>query len=66
MKTPMHLRIKKGMLISISKNKEITTALVVSDVYLINKLFHMVEIISQGKKRRVRTTWVREIHSEIR
>ena len=55
---PMHLRLKKGMLIRLREN----TALVISDVYMINEMFHMVDIISKGKKRRVRTNWIREIY----
>ena len=62
MRTPMHLRLKKGMLIEIKKNQKIVVALVVSDVYLLKKLFHMVDIVSQGKRKRIRTTWVREIY----
>ena len=58
----MHLRLKKGMLIRIMENQKLVTALVVSDVYMIKSMFNMVDIISQGKKRRVRTTWVREIY----
>ena len=58
----MHLRLKKGMLIRIMENQKLATALVVSDVYMIKSMFNMVDIISQGKKRRVRTTWVREIY----
>jgi hypothetical protein len=58
----MHLRIKKGMLVKIMENRKLVTALVVSDVYMIKSMFHMVDIISQGKKRKVRTTWVREIY----
>ena len=63
MRTPMHLKIKKGMLIEIKENQKIVVALVVSDVYLIKKLFHMVDIVSQGKRRKVRTTWIREIYA---
>jgi len=55
---PMHLRLKKGMLIRLREN----TALVISDVYMIKEMFHMVDIISKGKKRRVRTNWIREIY----
>ena len=58
---PMHLRLKKGMLVSLKKEQKFMTALVVSDVYMIKSMFNMVDIISQGKKKRVRTTWVREI-----
>ena len=63
---PMHLRLKKGMLVSLKKEQNFMTALVISDVYLYKKMFHLVDIISQGKKRRVRTTWVREICNEAR
>ena len=66
MEISMHLRLKKGMLIRIMENQKFVTGLVVSDVYMIKSMFHMVDIISQGKKRRVRTTWVREIHNETR
>ena len=62
MKTPMHLRLKKGMLVSLKKEQKFMTALVVSDVYMIKSMFNMVDVISQGKKRRVRTTRVREIY----
>ena len=62
MKKPMHLLLKKGMLISIRENHKIVTALTVSDVYVLKNMFHMIDIISQGKKRKVRTTWVREIY----
>ena len=58
----MHLRIKKGMLIGLRENQRLVPALVISDVYHFKKMFHMVDIISQGKKRKVRTTWVREIY----
>ena len=61
MKTPMHLRLKKGMLVSLKKEQKFMTALVVSDVYMIKSMFNMVDVISQGKKRRVRTIWVKEI-----
>ena len=66
MEISMHLRLKKGMLIRIMENQKFVTGLVVSDVYMIKSMFHMVDIISQGKKRRVRTTWVREIFNETR
>ena len=59
---PMHLRLKKGMLILISSNKNLVPALVISDVYVIKEMFHMVDIIIQGKKKRARTTWIREIY----
>ena len=36
------------------------------DVYQIKEMFHMVDIIFKGMKKRVRTTWVREIHNENR
>ena len=58
---PMHLRLKKGMLVSLQKEQKFRTALVVSDVYMIKSMFNMVDVISQGKKRRVRTIWVKEI-----
>ena len=58
---PMHLRLKKGMLVSLKKEQKFMTALVVSDVYMIKSMFNMVDVISQGKKRRVRTIWVKEI-----
>ena len=63
---PMHLRIKKGMLISLKENQRFVTALVISDVYRLKEMFHMVDVISLGKKRKIRTTWVREIHDEVR
>ena len=63
---PMHLRIKKGMLIKLKDQKKFIMALVISDVYLLKAMFHMVDIIFKGKKRRVRTTWVREIYDETR
>ena len=59
---PMHLRLKKGMLILIRSNKNLVPALVISDVYVIKEMFHMVDIIIQGKKKRARTTWIREIY----
>lgn len=62
MEIAMHLRLKKGMLIRLREN----TALVISDVYMMNSMFHMVDIISRGKKRRVRTNWIREIYDETR
>ena len=61
---PMHLRLKKGMLVRLKDNRRFTTALVISNVYQIKEMFHMVDIIFKGKKRRVRTTWVREICDE--
>ena len=64
---PMHLRLKKGMLIRIKINQKMTTALVVSDVYTISDMhFNMIDIITQGKKRKFRTTWVKEIYNESR
>ena len=66
MKKPMHLCLKKGMLVGIKENKKLVTALVISDVYLLKDMFHMINIIFQGKKRKVRTTWVREIYNETR
>ena len=59
---PMHLRLKKGMLVRFVEHRGKATALVISDVYQIKQMFHMVDVIFKGKKRRVRTTWVREIH----
>lgn len=61
MKKPMHLLLKKGMLVSLKKEQKFRTALVVSDVYMIKSMFHMVDVITQGKKRKIRTIWVREI-----
>jgi len=61
---PMHLCLKKGMLVRLKDNRRFTTALVISEVYQIKEMFHMVDIIFKGKKRRVRTTWVREICDE--
>ena len=58
---PMHLRLKKGMLVRLKEHRGLTTALVISEVYQIKEMFHMVDIIFKGKKRRVRTTWVREV-----
>ena len=58
---PMHLRLKKGMLVLISSNKNLVPALVISDVYLLKEMFHMVDLIIQGEKKRARTTWIREI-----
>jgi hypothetical protein len=64
---PMHLRLKKGMLIGIKINQKMTTALVVSDVYTISDMhFNMIDIITQGRKRKFRTTWVKEIYNESR
>ena len=63
---PMHLRLKKGMLIRLKEHRGLTAALVISDVYQLKQMFHMVDIIFKGKKRRVRTTWVREIYNEAR
>ena len=62
MKTPMHLRIKKGMLVSLKDQKKFAIALVISDVYRLKEMFHMVDVIFKGKKKKVRTIWVREIH----
>ena len=59
---PMHLRLKKGMLVSL-KDHRFNIALVISDVYMMKSMFNMVDIIIDGKKRRVRTTWVREIYA---
>ena len=47
---PMHLRLKKGMLVLISSNKNLVPVLVISDVYVLKAMFHMVDIIIQGKK----------------
>ena len=58
---PMHLRIKKGMLVRFKEHRGKATALVISDVYLLKEMFHMVDVVFKGKKKRVRTTWVREI-----
>jgi len=68
---PMHLRLKKGMLVRLKNNQtfdylyknnqNLTTAITISDVYVLKNMFHMIDIIIQGKKKRVRTTWVREI-----
>ena len=63
---PMHLRLKKGMLVRLKDTQRLKTALVISDVYRIKEMFHMIDIIFKGKKRRVRTTWVREIYDEVR
>jgi len=63
---PMHLRLKEGMLVRLKGAQGLKTALVISDVYQIKEMFHMVDIIFKGKKRRVRTTWVREICDEVR
>ena len=62
MKKPMHLRLKKGMLVRLNDYpRGKLTALVISDVYRLKEMFHMVDVISLGKKRKIRTTWVREI-----
>ena len=63
---PMHLRIKKGMLVRLKDHRGKMTVLVISDVYMIKSMFNMVDVIYKGKKRRVRTAWVREIHNETR
>ena len=63
---PMHLRLKRGMLVRLKDNRKFTTVLVISDVYRLKEMFHMVDIIFKGKKKRVRTTWVREIIDEKR
>ena len=64
---PMHLRIKKGMLISLKDNRRFITALVISDVFTVTDMrFNVIYILSQGKKRKIRTTWVREIYDEVR
>jgi hypothetical protein len=63
---PMHMLLKKGMLIGIKDSGKIKTALVVSDVYMLKGMFNMVDIISQGKKRKFRTLWVRCIYDETR
>jgi hypothetical protein len=63
---PMHLRLKKGMLIGIKINQKMTTALVVSDVYAVSNMqFNIIDIISQGQKRKFRTSWVKEIYCEL-
>ena len=62
MMKPMHLLLKKGMLVGIEENKKMIPSLVVSDVYMLKDMFNMVDVIFQGKKRKVRTTWVREIY----
>jgi hypothetical protein len=62
---PMHLRLKKGMLIGAKIDQKLVTALVVSDVYSITDMhFKMIDIVAQGRKRKFRTTWVKEIYSE--
>ena len=59
----MHLRIKKGMIVGIIVDRKIVPALVVSDVFTVTAMqFSMVEVISQSKKRRIRTTKVKEIY----
>ena len=59
----MHLRIKKGMIVGIIVDRKIVPALVVSDVFTVTSMqFSMVEVISQSKKRRIRTTKVKEIY----
>jgi len=60
---PMHLRLKKGMLVCARIDQKLVTALVVSNVYSITDMhFNMVDIVAQGRKRRFRTTWIREIY----
>ena len=60
---PMHLRLKKGMLVSARIDQKLVTALVVSDVYTISAMkFNMVDIVAHGKKRKFRTSWIREIY----
>ena len=62
---PMHLRLKKGMLISHRENQRFITALVISDVFTVTDMkFNVIYILCQGKKRKIRTTWVREIYYE--
>ena len=59
----MHLRIKKGMIVGIIVDRKIVPALVVSDVFTVTSMqFSMVEVISQSKKRRIRTTKGKEIY----
>jgi hypothetical protein len=62
---PMHLRLKKGMLIRLSSNQKTVIALVVSDVYMIKGMFHMVKIIARGKKKGIRANFVKEIYDDI-
>lgn len=59
---PMHLRLKKGMLVSLKRDQKFITALVISDVYFYREMFHMIDVIFQGKKRKIRTNWVRKIY----
>ena len=41
-------------------------ALVVSDTYLLKKRVYMVDVIFKGRKRSVRTTWIKEVHNATR
>ena len=41
-------------------------ALVVSNTYLLKRGVYMIDIVSKGKKKPVRTTWVKEMDSEKR
>jgi len=41
-------------------------ALVVSNTYLLKRGVYMVDIISKGKKKPVRTTCVKEVNNETR
>ena len=59
---PMHLRVKKGMLVFVRSNKSLIPSLVISDVYLLKEMFHMVDVVFKGKKRKIRTTWIKEIY----
>lgn len=62
----MHLRIKKGMLVRLMQDRMIVTVLVISDVYMIKEMFHMVDVIFRGKKRSIRANWIREICDDIK
>ena len=54
--------MKPGELVYVDSD----VGLVVSEAYLLKKGVYMIDIIFKGKKRRVRTTWVKKIHSKKR
>ena len=52
--------MKPGNLVYVESD----VGLVVSNSYLLKKGVYMIDVIFKGKKRRVRTTWLKEINSE--
>ena len=60
--------LKPGMLVSVNLygafNRNIVS-LVISEIYIKSGM-HLVDVIWQGKRKRIKLQWIKEIHASIR